>query len=90
MLAYAAVLKCKDEMTTKVKLYKILRQVGLQKNRIVVAKNKEELFLDELDNRLLTYYFEREFNVTVEDEKIPSLTTIQKVEHFLSRLKKSA
>jgi len=77
-------------MTTKVKLYKILRRVGLQKKRILVANNKEELFLDDLDDRLLTYYFEKEFGVTVEDEKIPTLTTIPKVEHFLARLRKSA
>ncbi|GET32985.1 hypothetical protein PbJCM13498_18480 [Prolixibacter bellariivorans] len=77
-------------MTTKVKLYRILRRVGLQKKRILIANNKEELFLDELDNRLLTYYFEKEFGVTVEDEKIPTLTTVPMVERFLARLRKSA
>lgn len=70
----------------KLRLYKVLRRVGLPKGQIVIAENKDELFLDELDNKLLTFYFEDEFKVNVADNEIPKLRTLTCVYNFLGRV----
>ncbi len=66
------------------RLYKVLRTVGVGKDTIVNAQDRNELFLDSFDSLLLVYYFELEFNVVVKEEEVSTLNTVLQVDSFLS------
>lgn len=61
-----------------------MRTVGVGKDTIVNAQDRDELFLDSLDSLLLVYYFESEFNVVVKEEEVRTLNTVLQVDSFLS------
>lgn len=58
------------------KLYKVLRNVGVKRKFIKKARSIEDLYLDDFDFRLLVFYFETEFNVSLKKKDIKRLTSL--------------
>jgi len=68
----------------KMKLYKILRNVGLERNHInLFTIFNEELKLDQFDEACYLYYLENSFNISIPDNDVPKLKTIDKTVDYL-------
>ncbi len=68
----------------KMKLYKILRNVGLERNHInLFTIFNEELKLDQFDEACYLYYLENSFNISIPDNDVPNLKTIDKTVDYL-------
>jgi len=68
----------------KLKLYKILRNVGLERNHInLFSIFNEELKLDQFDEACYLYYLENSFNISIPDNDVPKLKTIDKTVDYL-------
>jgi len=66
------------------KLYKILRNVGLERNHInLFTIFNEELKLDQFDEACYLYYLENSFNISIPDNDVPKLKTIDKTVDYL-------
>ena len=72
---------------TEKRMYKVLRNVGIKRKFIVQASTIEDLYLDDFDYRLLVYYFENEFKVSLKDKEIKKLTSLRALHNFLKRKK---
>jgi acyl carrier protein len=68
----------------KLKLYKVLRTIGLERNYInLVALFNEELKLDEFDKACYLYYLESSFNILIPDKDLSKLETIDNTLNYL-------
>lgn len=68
----------------KLKLYKILRNVGLERNHInLFTIFNEELRLDQFDEACYLYYLENSFNISIPDQDVPRLKTIDNTIDYL-------
>jgi len=68
----------------KLKLYKILRNVGLERNHInLFSIFNEELKLDQFDEACYLYYLENSFNISIPDNDVPNLKTIDNTVDYL-------
>lgn len=68
----------------KLKLYKILRNVGLERNHInLFTIFDEELRLDQFDEACYLYYLENSFNISIPDQDVPRLKTIDNTIDYL-------
>jgi acyl carrier protein len=68
----------------KLKLYKILRNVGLERNHInLFSIFNEELKFDQFDETCYLYYLENSFNISIPDKDVPQLKTIDKTVDYL-------
>ncbi len=68
----------------KLKLYKILRSVGLERNHInMFTVFDEELKLDQFDQACYLYYLENSFNISIPDQDVVQLKTIDKTINYL-------
>ncbi|MDF1549352.1 MAG: hypothetical protein P1P88_16120 [Bacteroidales bacterium] len=68
----------------KLKLYKILRNVGLERNHInMFSIFNEELRLDQFDETCYLYYLENSFNISIPDKDVPQLRTIDNTIDYL-------
>lgn len=68
----------------KLKLYKILRSVGLERNHInLFTVFDEELRLDKFDEACYLYYLENSFNISIPDQDIVRLKTIDNTINYL-------
>ncbi|MCF8360717.1 MAG: acyl carrier protein [Prolixibacteraceae bacterium] len=72
---------------TEKRMYKVLRNVGIKRKFIIQASTIEDLYLDDFDYRLLVYYFENEFKVSLKDKEIKKLTSLNALHNFLKRKK---
>ncbi len=67
-------------MTTKkikLKLYKILRNMNVSKNNIILSANYTcDIGFDEFDRNCLLNYLEFDFNILISDNDIQKLDTI--------------
>jgi acyl carrier protein len=61
----------------KLKLYKILRSVGLERGQInLFSIFNEELRFDKFDEDCYLYYLENSFNISIPDKDVPKLKRI--------------
>ena len=61
----------------KLKLYKILRSVGLERSQInLFSIFNEELRFDKFDEDCYLYYLENSFNISIPDKDVPKLKRI--------------
>ena len=68
----------------KLKLYKILRNVGLERNEIsLFTIFNEELNLDKFDEDCYLYYLENSFNISIPDYDVPKLKRIDNTIDYL-------
>ncbi len=68
----------------KLKLYRILRSLGLDKNHIsMFTIFDEELKLDKFDQACYLYYIENSFNISIPDQDIVQLKTIDNTINYL-------
>lgn len=68
----------------KLKLYKILRNVGLERNHInMFTIFNEDLRLDQFDEACYLYYLENSFNISIPDKDVPRLRTIDNTIDYL-------
>jgi acyl carrier protein len=68
----------------KLQLFKILRNVGLERNHInLFSIFNEELKLDKFDETCYLYYLENTFNIAIPDNDVPKLKTIDKTIDYL-------
>jgi acyl carrier protein len=68
----------------RIKLYKILRNIGLDRAHIhLFTIFDEELSLDWFDKTCYIYYLENSFNISIPDKDIPSLKTIDNTINYL-------
>jgi len=68
----------------KLKLYKILRNVGLERSHInLFTIFDEELRLDQFDEACYLYYLENSFNISIPDQDVPRLKTIDNTIDYL-------
>ena len=67
-------------------LYKVLRKTGVPKNRISEeASLKDELFIDDLDMNCFLFYLETRFDLSIENEEIPQLTSVKSTIDYLQK-----
>jgi acyl carrier protein len=68
----------------KLKLYKVLRNVGLERNEInLFSIFNEELKLDKFDEVCYLYYLENSFNISIPDKDVPKLRRIDNTIDYL-------
>ncbi len=68
----------------KLKLYKILRNVGLERNHInMFTIFDQELKLDKFDQACYLYYLENSFNISIPDQDVVQLKTIDQTINYL-------
>lgn len=68
----------------KLKLYKILRNVGLERNHInLFTIFNEDLRLDKFDEACYLYYLENSFNISIPDKDVSNLKTIDNTINYL-------
>jgi acyl carrier protein len=68
----------------KVKLYKILRSVGLERGEInLFSIFNEELKFDKFDEACYLYYIENSFNISIPDKDVPQLRRIDNTLDYL-------
>jgi acyl carrier protein len=68
----------------RIKLYKILRSVGLERIHIdLFATFNEELKFDSFDKACYIFYIENSFNISIPDKDIPVLKTIENTVNYL-------
>lgn len=68
----------------KLKLYKVLRNVGLERNQIkLFSIFNEELRLDKFDEDVYLYYLENSFNISIPDNDLPQLKRINHTIDYL-------
>ncbi len=68
----------------KLKLYKILRNIGLDRNHInMFTVFDQELKLDKFDEACYLYYLENNFNILIPDQDLVQLKTIDKTINYL-------
>ncbi len=68
----------------KLKLYKILRSLGLERNHInLFTIFNEELKFDQFDRTCYLYYIENSFNISIPDNDISRLKTIDNTIDYL-------
>ncbi len=59
------------------KLYRVLRKTGVQKESITLdASFREDLFFDNVDWKIFTFYLENVFNISFKDEELNGLNSI--------------
>ena len=68
----------------EIKLYKILRNIGLDRTHInLFTIFNEELKFDQFDKICYINYIENSFNITIPDKDIPRLITIDNTIDYL-------
>ena len=68
----------------KLKLYRILRNVGLERRHInLFTIFNEELRFDQFDEACYLYYLENSFNISIPDKDVPRLRTIDNTIDYL-------
>ncbi len=68
----------------KLKLYKVLRNVGLERNQInLFTTFNEELRFDKFDEQCYLYYLENSFNISIPDNDVPKLKRIDNTIDYL-------
>ncbi len=68
----------------RLKLYKILRSIGLERNYInLFTIFDEELRLDKFDEACYLYYLENSFNISIPDQDLVRLNTIDNTINYL-------
>jgi acyl carrier protein len=68
----------------KLKLYKILRSVGMERGQInLFSIFNEELRLDKFDEDCYLYYLENSFNISIPDNDVPKLRRIDNTIDYL-------
>jgi acyl carrier protein len=68
----------------KLKLYKILRNVGLERSEInLFSIFNEELKFDKFDQDCYLYYIENSFNISIPDKDVPKLKRIDNTIDYL-------
>ena len=68
----------------KLKLYKVLRNVGLERSHInLFSIFNEELNLDNFDEACYLYYLENSFNISIPDKDLPKLKRIDNTLDYL-------
>lgn len=71
--------------TSEKKLYKVLRNVGIKPKFIKRAESIDDLYLDDLDQKLLVHYFENEFNVDLKNNEIKKLTNLTAFRNYIKK-----
>ncbi len=67
-------------------LYKVLRKTGVPKNRInEEASLRDELFVDDLDMNCFLFYLETRFDVAIQNDEIPQLTSVKSTIDYLQK-----
>lgn len=70
----------------RLRLYRILREIGISREKIQTESAlKNDLGLDSFDLTCLLFSLETRFNITIPDEDIPKLGTIQQTLLYLNR-----
>jgi len=68
----------------RLKLYKILRSLGIERTHInLFTIFDEELRLDGFDKTCYIYYLENSFNISIPDNDLPVLKTIDNTINYL-------
>jgi acyl carrier protein len=68
----------------KIKLYKILRSIGLERSHInLFAIFNEELKFDPFDKICYLFYLENSFNISIPDNDLKRLRTIDNTISYL-------
>lgn len=70
----------------RIKLYKILRSIGLERSHInLFAIFNEELKFDEFDEACYLFYLENNFSILIPENDIPRLRTIENTINYLHK-----
>jgi acyl carrier protein len=73
-----------EENKIRRNLYRVLRKTGVQKNDIRPgASYQRDLHFDSIDWQIFTYYLEGIFNISVRDEEILNLGSVNDTLQFL-------
>ncbi len=67
-------------------LYRVLRKTGVQKNEIQPAATyRRDLQFDSVDWKIFTFYLEGIFDISVRDEEIHSLGSVNDTLQYLKK-----
>ncbi len=73
-----------EDKTIRRNLYRVLRKTGVQKKDIKPdASYDEDLKFDTVDWKIFTYYLEGIFNISVNDQELVKLGSVNDTLHFL-------
>ncbi len=73
-----------EEKKIRRNLYRVLRKTGVQKNDIQLeASYINDLNFDSVDWKIFTFYLEGIFNISVHDEELLNLISVNDTVNFL-------
>uniref|UniRef100_UPI003217C93F acyl carrier protein n=1 Tax=uncultured Draconibacterium sp. TaxID=1573823 RepID=UPI003217C93F len=73
-----------DERSIRRNLYRVLRKTGVTKERICLnASFIEDLNFDKIDWTIFTYYLEKIFNISIEDDELSKFGSVNDTYHYL-------
>ncbi len=73
-----------EEKSIRRNLYRVLRKTGVTKERICLSASFiDDLYFDKIDWTIFTYYLERVFNISVEDEELSKFDSVSDTLHYL-------
>ena len=73
-----------EDKSIRRKLYRVLRKTGVNKDSIrPCASFREDLNFDKVDWTIFTFYLERIFNISVEDEAISNFGKVNDTLRYL-------
>lgn len=72
------------EKSIRRNLYRVLRKTGVTKENICInASFIDDLNFDGIDWTIFTYYLERVFNISVQDEELDKFGSVKDTLHYL-------
>jgi len=73
-----------EEKSIRRNLYRVLRKTGVTKENICLSASFiEDLHFDTIDWSIFTYYLERIFNISVNDEELDKFGNVNDTLHYL-------
>ena len=75
-----------EEKRIRRNLYRVLRKTGVEKNNITLKTSySDDLQFDQVDWSIFAYYLEGIFNISIRDEELNNLGTVQNTIQYLGQ-----
>ncbi len=75
-----------EEKRIRRNLYRVLRKTGVEKKNISLRTSySDDLQFDQVDWSIFAYYLEGIFNISIRDEELNKLGTVQNTIRFLGQ-----
>jgi acyl carrier protein len=75
-----------EEKRIRRNLYRVLRKTGVDKSNITLKTSyRDDLRFDQVDWSIFVYYLEGIFNISIRDEELNELRTVQNTIRYLGQ-----